>query len=108
MILHAAVLPDHCGYAWACAAGAQELRMVRAIARLALCEAARHGEYHASFHGFAVDALRASPAAGADISEVVFRVSHRAILVERGVALVSAAQTVMPRTGCRLGGRSSE
>ena len=66
--------------------------MVRAIARLALFEAARHGEYHASFHGFRVDAVRGSPPAETDVSEVCFRVSHRTLLVERGVALVSAPQ----------------
>lgn len=66
--------------------------MVRAIARLALFEAARHGEYHASFHGFRVDAMRGSPPGGSDVSAVSFRVSHSAILLERGVALVSAPQ----------------
>ena len=37
---------------------AEELRMVRAIALIALLEAARIGEYRASFHGFRVQALR--------------------------------------------------
>lgn len=37
---------------------AEELRMVRAIALIALVEAARKGEYRASFHGFSVQALR--------------------------------------------------
>lgn len=80
------------GCAPACLPGAEELRMVRAIARFALFEAARHGEYHASFHGFHVDAIRESLAAGVDVSEVSFLVSHRAMLLERGVALVSAPQ----------------
>ena len=84
--------PNPCGCACVCAACAQELRMVRAIARLALFEAARHGEYHASFHGFRVDAMRDSPRADSDMSEVCFRVSHSAILLERGVALVSVPQ----------------
>jgi hypothetical protein len=35
--------------------------MVRAIARLALMEAARHGEYRATFHGFSVLARRQCP-----------------------------------------------
>jgi hypothetical protein len=46
---------------------AEELRMVRAIALLALLEAARHGEYRASFHGFRVQALRQCTAFGADV-----------------------------------------
>lgn len=66
--------------------------MVRAIARFALLEAARQGQYHASFHGFRVDAMRESPAAGSDVSEVSFLVSHRAMLLERGVAVVCAPQ----------------
>jgi hypothetical protein len=44
--------------------GAEELRMVRAIARLALLEAARHGEYRATFHGFSVLARRQCPISG--------------------------------------------
>lgn len=44
--------------------GAEELRMVRAIARLALLEAARHGEYRANFHGFSVLARRQCPISG--------------------------------------------
>lgn len=35
--------------------------MVRAIAQLALLEAARHGEYRATFHGFGVLAWRQCP-----------------------------------------------
>jgi len=37
---------------------AEDMRMVRAIALLALLEAARHGKYHATFHGFRVEAVR--------------------------------------------------
>ena len=37
---------------------AEELRMVRAIALLAVLDAARFGDYHATFHGFRVQALR--------------------------------------------------
>lgn len=44
--------------------GVEELRMVRAIARLALLEAARHGEYRATFHGFSVVAQRQCPISG--------------------------------------------
>jgi hypothetical protein len=44
------------------------MRMVRAIALLALMEAARHGAYHASFHGFRVRALRHVAASGFPVS----------------------------------------
>ena len=37
---------------------AEELRMVRAIAMVVLLEAARRGEYCASFHGFSIQAAR--------------------------------------------------
>ncbi len=37
---------------------AEDMRMVRAIALLALLEAVRHGKYHATFHGFRVEAVR--------------------------------------------------
>jgi hypothetical protein len=37
---------------------AEDLRMVRAIALLALLEAVRHGEYRATFRGFRVEAIR--------------------------------------------------
>ena len=37
---------------------AEELRMVRAIAMVVLLEAARRGEYRASFHGFRIQAAR--------------------------------------------------
>ncbi len=37
---------------------AEDMRMVRAIALLALLEAVRHGEYRATFRGFRVEAVR--------------------------------------------------
>lgn len=92
MILRTTPVLNHCGCASGCYPGAEELRMVRAIARCALVEAARLGEYHASFHGFQVDGMRQSPAAGSDLSAVSFLVSHRAMFLERGVALVCAPQ----------------
>ena len=70
--------------------------MVRAIARCALVEAARLGHYHASFHGFRVDALRQSHSTSSDVSEVSFLVSQRAMLIERGVAVVRDDAAVMP------------
>ena len=41
-----------------CFPSAEEMRMVRAIALLALLHAARQGEYRATFHGFHVEAVR--------------------------------------------------
>jgi len=81
---------NRCDRASASFPGAEELRMVRAIARLALLEAARHGQYHASFHGFRVYAMRESAVAGSDVSEVSFLVSHQARSLERGVVAVYA------------------
>ena len=66
--------------------------MVRAIARCALLEAARMGQYRASFHGFYVHAMRQSRAASSDVCEVRFLVSQRAMPLEQGVALVHAMQ----------------
>jgi len=37
---------------------ATEIRMLRAIATIAVAEAARHGAYRATFHAFSVEALR--------------------------------------------------
>ena len=92
MILRGPTMLGHCGCARACFPGAEELRMVRAITRLALLEAVRHGQYHASFHGFRVYALRESSAAGCGESRVSFLVSHRALPLERGVTVVCAPQ----------------
>lgn len=36
----------------------EDMRMVRAIALVSLLEAVRRGKYHATFHGFRVDAVR--------------------------------------------------
>ena len=71
--------------------------MVRAIMRLALLEAIRHGQYHASFHGFRVYALRESSAAGCGASQVSFLVSHPAMPLERGVAVMYASQRLCRR-----------
>ncbi len=60
--------------------------MVRAIALLALMEAARHGNYHASFHGFRVRAWRQSTRRASDVAiEVKFLVSRGRNFTERGV-----------------------
>ena len=66
--------------------------MVRAIAWLALLEAARHGEYRATFRGFRVQALRQSWVPGAESSiEVNLYVSLGKTVIERGrVAMIDA------------------
>jgi hypothetical protein len=76
-----------------CFPSAEELRMVRAIALLALLEAARRGEYHASFHGFRVQALRQSSAPGAHVFvEVNLCVSLGKSVVERSLVVMGMPQ----------------
>ncbi len=76
-----------------CFQSAEELRMLRAIALLALLEAAHQGEYHASFHGFRVQALRQGSAPGSDVFvEVNLCVSLGANLVERSLVAMSISQ----------------
>ncbi len=75
----------------------EELRMVRAIALLALLEAARHGEYRATFHGFRVQALRQCSAPGADVFvEVNLCMSLGKTVVERGLVATTDAGAVEP------------
>ena len=60
--------------------------MVRAIARLALLDAARHGEYRATFHGFSVLARRQSPISGDGVVVAVnLCVRFGVIVVERSL-----------------------
>jgi len=55
---------------------AEEMRMVRAIALLALLEALRNGEYRATFHGFRVEAhRRTGPASSTPTVEVSLAVT---------------------------------
>lgn len=76
----------------------EELRMVRAIALLALLEAARHGEYRATFHGFRVQALRQCSAPGADVFvEVNLCVSLGKTVVERGLVATTDADAMEPK-----------
>lgn len=76
----------------------EELRMVRAIALLALLEAARHGEYRATFHGFRVQALRQCSAPGADaFVEVNLCVSLGKTVVERGLVATTDADAMEPK-----------
>lgn len=75
----------------------EELRMVRAIALLALLEAARHGEYRATFHGFRIQALRKCAAPGAiAVVEVNLCVSLGKTVVERGLVVTTDAGVVEP------------
>ena len=76
-----------------CFPSAEELRMVRGIALLALLEAARQGEYRASFHGFRVQALRQRSAPGSDVFvEVNLCVSLGKTLVERSLVTMGISQ----------------
>jgi hypothetical protein len=65
--------------------GAEEFRMVRAIALLALLEAARNGEYRATFHGFRIHARRQCPPDADAYVEVNLCVTLGKAIVERGV-----------------------
>jgi len=81
-----------------CFPSTEELRMVRAIALLALLEAARHGEYRATFHGFRVQALRQCSAPGADVFvEVNLCVSLGKTVVERGLVATTDADAMEPK-----------
>lgn len=77
---------------------AEELRMVRAIALLALVEAARRGEYRATFRGFRVQALRQYPVPGADaFVEVNLCVSFEETVIERSLLAATDAGAVEPK-----------
>ena len=67
---------------------AEEFRMVRAIAFLALSEAARRGEARASFRGFHVHAARAATSSSSASIDVDLRVRFGERLVERSVIAV--------------------
>ena len=72
---------------------AEELRMVRAIAALALLKAARHGEDHASFRGFRVQALRVlAPQGAVGTVQVNVAVTLGGHLVDRGSEAVDVLQ----------------
>ena len=76
----------------------EELRMVRAIALLALQEAARHGEYRATFHGFRVQALRKCLAPGSEtFVEVNLRVSLGKTVIERSLVAATDADAMEPK-----------
>ena len=63
--------------------GAEEIRMVRAIAWHGLRVAASYGEYHATFHGFRVQAIRLAGVPGFDrCVEVRVSVSFAGLEIE--------------------------
>ena len=76
--------------------GSEEFRMVRAIALLALVEAARHGEYRATFRGFRVEALRQCPPGADAFVDVHLCVSLGRAVVERGNVVTNDAGAVEP------------
>ena len=77
--------------------GPEELRMVRAIARLALLEAARHREYRASFHGFRVHARRRRAAPRSDVRvEVSVCVSFGKNVLERELVTTALRDGLEP------------
>ncbi len=72
----------------------EELRMVRAIALIALLEAARKGEYRASFHGFRVQALRQGSTPDTNVVvDVNLYVCLGKNLVEHGLVAVGIPQS---------------
>jgi hypothetical protein len=77
-----------------CHPSAEELRMVRALVVLAVFEAARNGEYRASFHGFRVQAVRQCPVPE---SRVLVGVD---LCVRLGTTLVERSQVVMCERSC--------
>ena len=77
---------------------AEELRMVRAIAMLALVEAARRGEYRATFRGFRVQALRQCPTPGADaFVQVSLCVSLGETVIERSLLAATDPGAAEPK-----------
>ena len=73
--------------------------MVQAIALLALLEAARHGEYRATFRGFRVQALRQCAAQDADsVAQVNLCVSLGKTVVVRGLVATTDAGAMEPKT----------
>lgn len=70
---------------------AEEVRMVRAIAQIALLEAARDGEYRATFRGFSVRACRLCPQEPEAFVEIKFCVSLGRVIVECGLVVTANA-----------------
>ena len=71
--------------------------MVRAIAHLALEEAARHRKYHASFRGFRVHALRRRSAPGTGfLVEVCVCVRFGRTIIECDLVMTTNAGALEP------------
>lgn len=69
--------------------GESEERMLGAIARCTLFEAVRHGDGHASFLGYDIDAFRLGiDRAGYPRIEVTLRVTENRKLLERAIFVV--------------------
>ncbi len=78
--------------------GVEELRMVRAIAGMALMEAARCGEYRATFRGFRVEARRQCPAGAGARIDVRLCVSLGQAVVEHGLLATIDTCAVEPKS----------
>lgn len=80
---------------------AEDMRMVRAIALLALLEAARHGEYRATFRGFRVEAVRRDGLSrGAPTVELHLVVKFDGTVVERCALDVDEMRVSSSKTEC--------
>jgi hypothetical protein len=78
------------------------MRMVRAVALFALVEAVRHGEYHATFHGFRVESLRRKGLGDSTASiEVSLAVTRGGTVVERIELDVEAVRASCRWDECR-------
>jgi hypothetical protein len=63
----------------------EELRMLRAIAMIAVAYAACLGEYRASFRGYRVHAWRIGPVATGSIAHVRMETRYGAVIMERRI-----------------------
>ena len=80
---------------------AEDMRMVRAIALLALLEAVRHGEYRATFRGFRVVAVRRDGLGhAAPTVEAHLVVTFAGTVVERCALDVDEMQSSSSKTEC--------
>ena len=80
---------------------AEDMRMVRAIALLSLLEAVRHGKYHATFHGFRVEAVRRDGLGrDAPTVEIHLVVTFDGMVVERCALDVDEMRSSSSKTEC--------
>ena len=79
--------------------GAEEIRMVRAIARHGVRLAANQGMYRATFHGFRVRATRHGRASGLDgLIEVSVAVCFGRCVIEQATVLAADTIFAEPRS----------